>query len=60
MDDEDLGKIQMTAAFPFLSETPAEIRHAGPSKGKHNEEILCGELNLELEDLKNLKEQGVI
>ena len=60
MDDEDLGKIQMTAAFPFLSETPAKIRHAGPSKGRHNEEILCGELNLELEDLKNLKEQGVI
>ena len=39
LDDEDLGKIRMTSAFPFMSETPAEIRHAGPRKGQHNEEI---------------------
>ncbi len=31
--DEDLGPIKMTNAFPFMSETPAEIRHAGPRKG---------------------------
>ena len=60
LNDEDLGKIKMTAGFPFMSETPPEIRHAGPSKGKHNVEIYCKELKLGVEDLDLLKEKGVI
>lgn len=60
MDDEDLGSIRMTNAFPFMSETPAEIRHAGPRKGQHNDEILSGELGLTAEDLARLKEDGII
>lgn len=58
--DEDLGKVKMTNAFPFMSETPAKIRHAGPRKGQHNEEILCGELGLSAEDLAKLKDEGVV
>ena len=50
----------MTAGFPFMSETPPEITHAGPSKGKHNAEIYCKELNLRVEELELLKEKGVI
>jgi crotonobetainyl-CoA:carnitine CoA-transferase CaiB-like acyl-CoA transferase len=60
IDDEDLGKIRMTAAFPFMSATPAEIRHAGPRKGQHNEEILCGELGVDRADLAALADEGVI
>ena len=60
LDDEDLGKIRMTAAFPFMSETPAEIRHAGPRKGQHNAEILCGELGVDAADLAKLSDEGVI
>lgn len=60
MDDEDLGKLRMTNAFPFMSETPAEIRHAGPRKGQHTEEILGGELGLSAEELAALKEEGAI
>ncbi|MBO6518557.1 MAG: CoA transferase [Rhodospirillales bacterium] len=60
LDDEDLGKMRMTNAFPFMSETPAEIRHAGPRKGQHNEDIFSGELGLSAEDLAALKDKGVI
>ena len=60
LEDEDLGKLRMTAAFPFMSETPAKIRHAGPRKGQHNQDILCGELGVDPADLKKLKEEGAI
>ena len=58
--DEDLGPIKMTNAFPFMSETPAEIRHAGPRKGEHNQDILVGELGLSEQDLAELEKDGVI
>ena len=58
--DDDLGPIKMTSAFPFMSETPAEIRHAGPRKGEHNREILVGELGLSEQELAELEKDGVI
>jgi crotonobetainyl-CoA:carnitine CoA-transferase CaiB-like acyl-CoA transferase len=58
--DEELGPIRMTGAFPVLSETPAEIRHAGPRKGQHNDEIYREELGLNEEQLAALKDEGVI
>ncbi len=58
--DEDLGPIKMTNAFPFMSETPAEIRHAGPRKGEHNRDILVGELGLSEQELAELEKDGVI
>ena len=60
MDDEDLGKLKMTNAFPFMSETPAEVRFAGPRLGQHNEEIFSGELGMSAAELKALKDEGVI
>jgi len=60
LDDEDLGPIRMTNAFPFMSETPAEIRHAGPRKGQHNKDILGDELGLSADELVALKDEGVI
>ncbi len=58
--DEDLGPIKMTNAFPFMSETPAEIRHAGPRKGQHNHDILVGELGLSEHELVELEKDNVI
>lgn len=60
VEDEDLGTIRMTGAFPKMSATPAEIRHAGPSKGRHNDEILGAELGLSPDDIAALKKDGVI
>lgn len=60
VQDEDLGPVRMTNAFPYLSETPGKIRHAGPRKGQHNDEILCGELGLTAEEIAKLREEGVV
>tara|TARA_Y100001934_G_scaffold55960_1_gene69046 strand:- start:1062 stop:2267 length:1206 start_codon:yes stop_codon:yes gene_type:complete len=60
LDDEDLGQIRMTGAFPVMSETPAAIRHAGPRKGQHNDDIYKGELGLDEAALGALREDGVI
>lgn len=60
IEDEDLGKLRMTNAFPFMSETPAQVRHPGQRKGQSNEEILCGELGVSKEELAKLKEEGAI
>ncbi len=58
--DDDLGTVRMTGAFPVMSETPAEIRHAGPRKGQHNDEIYQDELGLDAEEIAALKEEGII
>ena len=58
--DEDLGAIKMTNAFPFLSRTPAKVRHAGPRKGQHNREILIGELGLTEQEVIQLEKEGTI
>lgn len=60
VEDEDLGTIRMTNAFPFMSKTPARIKHPGPRKGQHTEDILCGELGLSPEDLVKLRDEGAI
>ena len=43
-----------------MSETPAEIRHAGPRKGQHNHDILVGELGLSEHELVELEKDNVI
>ena len=58
--DEDLGTLKMTNAFPFMSETPAEVRHAGARKGQHNDEILGDELGLTADEIAKLKDDGVL
>ncbi len=60
IEDEDLGTLRMTNAFPFLSETPAKIRHAGARKGQHNADILGGELGLSAEEIATLRDEGVV
>ena len=60
IEDEDLGTLRMTNAFPFMSETPARVRHAGPRKGQHNTDIFTDELGLSAEELQKLKDEGVI
>ena len=60
VDDEELGPIKMQNVFPFLSRTPGRVRHAGPKLGQHNEEILCGELEVSRAELAQLKSEGVI
>lgn len=59
VDDPELGKVAMPNVVPRLSRTPGRIRHAGRPLGADNEEVY-GELGLTPEQIKELKEKGVI
>ena len=50
----------MANAFPFLSKTPAKIRHSGPPLGQHNQEVFCDELGLDQAEMRELKKDEVI
>ena len=52
--------VRMHNVTPRLSSTPGEIRWAGGSLGEHNQQIYGSELHLTDDDLKRLKETGVI
>ncbi|HAA93384.1 MAG TPA: CoA transferase [Rhodospirillaceae bacterium] len=60
VDDDELGPIRMANAFPFLSETPAQIRHAGPSLGQHNDEVFGEELGFSADEIAAMKDDGAI
>ena len=46
--------------MPRLSQTPGSVRHLGPELGEHNEEIYGGLLSIDLADLADLKERGIV
>ena len=58
--DQELGQVKMQNVFPSLSRTPGRIKHAGPAKGAHNDEILRGELNIDEAELARLRSEGVV
>jgi hypothetical protein len=46
---------------PKLSLTPGTVESVGPvAVGAHNEEIYCGRLGLSQDDLKSLRDRGII
>jgi formyl-CoA transferase len=55
-----LGTIKMPGIMPKFSLTPGEVKWAGPPLGAHNEEIYCGMLGLEKEQLEALKKEEII
>ena len=50
----------MQAPAPRLSDTPGEIRWAGPALGQHNAEVYGGLLGLSTDDLDKLRADGVV
>jgi formyl-CoA transferase len=58
--DPELGSLRMQNVFPFLSRTPGAVRHAGPAKGAHNEQILHEELGIPDEVLARMRGEGII
>ena len=57
---EEFGSIKMPGIFPVLSETPGQIKWAGPKLGAHNAEIYQNMLGLSDEQIADLKEKKVI
>ena len=56
----DFPNLKMQNTFPKLSETPGEIRWAGPGLGAHNDEVYGSLLGKTADDLAALKAKGVI
>jgi crotonobetainyl-CoA:carnitine CoA-transferase CaiB-like acyl-CoA transferase len=58
--DEEMGLLRMVRPTPVLSETPGEVRHAGPPVGANNGEIYQGLLGMSDAELASLEEEGII
>ncbi len=58
--DPDFGRIRMPNVVARFSRTPGEIKHPGPRKGEHNQEIFGERLGLSPAQVEELKRQGVI
>lgn len=57
---EEFGSIKMPGVFPVLSETPGDIKWAGPKLGAYNDEVYRGILNKTEEELAELRAKNVI
>ena len=57
---DDLGKLKMPGIMPKFSETPGNIKWAGPKLGEHNEEIYQKLLNFSEKELKELEKNNII
>lgn len=53
-------KLTVPGIVPKLSETPGDIEWVGPELGAHNEEVYADLIGLSEEEVKRLKEKGVI
>jgi crotonobetainyl-CoA:carnitine CoA-transferase CaiB-like acyl-CoA transferase len=61
IDHPELGvALTYPGGFAKFSEAPCQVWRRAPLIGEHNEEIYCGELGLQKEQLAELKEEGVI
>lgn len=54
------GLVPLSGIVPKLSRTPGKIERRAPLIGEDNEEIYCKLLNLSLEELGQLKQEGVV
>ncbi|MDQ0219538.1 CoA transferase [Peribacillus cavernae] len=57
---EELGTLKMPGIVPKMSETPGNIEWAGPKLGEHTDEVLTEKIHLSAEQIKELKEKGII
>jgi formyl-CoA transferase len=56
----EFGKLRMQNVAPKLSSTPGEVRAPAPELGQHNDEVYGGLLGMSAEQMKALRESGVI
>lgn len=54
------GTVQVPGVPIKLSDTPAKVETPAPSLGQHTDEILQNELKLSLDEIYNLRQEGII
>lgn len=52
--------LKMQNAFPKLSETPGEVKWAGPELGQHNAEVYGQVLGMTADEISSLQDEGII
>lgn len=57
---EEFGAVKMPGVFPVMSETPGQIKWAGPKLGSYNQEIYGGLLGKSEAELKELAAKKII
>lgn len=57
---EEFGHVKMPGIFPVLSETPGEIKWAGPKLGSSNEAVYKDLLGLSEDAYQKLVEKKII
>lgn len=61
VDHPEYENLHMQNVFPKLSETPGEVRWAGPhSLGEHNSEVYADLLGKSPEEIEGMREAGII
>lgn len=60
VDTPRLGPLKMSRALPVFSDIPTPAIKPAPALGEHTKEILSGLLNMSAEDVKMLRECGVV
>jgi crotonobetainyl-CoA:carnitine CoA-transferase CaiB-like acyl-CoA transferase len=59
IEAEDVGPVTMMGVLPRLSETPGELKSAGPKLGQHTDEVLT-EMGLSIEEIAGLRAEHVV
>lgn len=57
---EVFKNLKMQNTFPKLSETPGEVKWAGPKLGEHNQEVFGQVLGMSADEIASLEAEGII
>ncbi len=60
VDQPVSGKVKLIGSLYKMSKTPGDRKRIAPAVGEHNEEIYCGLLEMDAQEMRKLKEEGVI
>jgi len=60
VEHSGVGKVPLTGIPIKFSKTPGNIKTVAPMLGEHNEEVYCSLLGYNLQELAQLKEEGVV
>jgi crotonobetainyl-CoA:carnitine CoA-transferase CaiB-like acyl-CoA transferase len=58
--ESDVGPLPQPAVVPRLSATPGRVTHAGPSLGRHTDEVFSSLLGLSSTEIAALRAEGVV